>query len=174
LKAGNSFLGPNQKIRRPKAYAGKVVYEGELGIVIGKAAANVSEADAAKHIFGYTCINDVTAAEIIQKDKTFPQWVRAKSFDTFGVFGPVIATGLRPETLTVKTVLNGEERQNYPISDMVFQPARLVSMISNDMTLNPGDVICCGTSLGVGTMKDPKNEVSVTIDGIGTLSNVFE
>jgi 2-keto-4-pentenoate hydratase/2-oxohepta-3-ene-1,7-dioic acid hydratase in catechol pathway len=174
LKAGNSFLGPNQKIRRPKAYAGKVVYEGELGIVIGKIAANVSEADAAKHIFGYTCINDVTAAEIIQKDKTFPQWVRAKSFDTFGVFGPVIATGLRPETLTVKTVLNGEERQNYPISDMVFQPARLVSMISNDMTLNPGDVICCGTSLGVGTMKDPKNEVSVTIDGIGTLSNVFE
>jgi 2-keto-4-pentenoate hydratase/2-oxohepta-3-ene-1,7-dioic acid hydratase in catechol pathway len=174
LKAGNSFLGPNQKIRRPKAYAGKVVYEGELGIVIGKIAANVSEADAAKHIFGYTCINDVTAAEIIQKDKTFPQWVRAKSFDTFGVFGPVIATGLRPETLTVKTVLNGEERQNYPISDMVFQPARLVSMISNDMTLNPGDVICCGTSLGVGTMKDPKNEVSVTIEGIGTLSNVFE
>jgi 2-keto-4-pentenoate hydratase/2-oxohepta-3-ene-1,7-dioic acid hydratase in catechol pathway len=57
---------------------------------------------------------------------------------------------------------------------MVFQPARLVSMISNDMTLNPGDVICCGTSLGVGTMKDPKNEVSVTIEGIGTLSNVFE
>ncbi len=174
LKGNNSFLGPNELIRRPKAYAGKVVYEGELGIVIGKKATNVSEADAAKHIFGYTCINDVTAVELITKDKTFAQWVRAKSFDTFGVFGPVIATGLKPEKLTVRTVLNGDERQNYPISDMVFQPAKLVSMLSDDMTLLPGDVICCGTSLGVGTMKEPKNDISVSIEGIGTLSNVFQ
>jgi 2-keto-4-pentenoate hydratase/2-oxohepta-3-ene-1,7-dioic acid hydratase in catechol pathway len=174
LKGNNSFLGPNETIRRPKSYPGKVVYEGELGVVIGKTATNVGEADAEKHIFGYTCINDVTAAEIIQKDKTFPQWVRAKSFDTFGVFGPVIATGLKPETLTVRTVLNGEERQNYPLSDLIFPPAKLVSLISHDMTLMPGDVICCGTSLGVGTMKEPKNEISVTIEGIGTLTNTFE
>ncbi len=174
LKGNNSFLGPNQVIRRPKAYAGKVAYEGELGIVIGKTATNVSEAEAPKHIFGYTCINDVTAGELITKDKTFAQWVRAKSFDTFGVFGPVIATGLKPETLTVKTVLNGDERQNYPISDMIFPAAKLVSMISDDMTLMPGDVICCGTSIGVGTMKEPKNDISVTIEGIGTLSNVFQ
>jgi 2-keto-4-pentenoate hydratase/2-oxohepta-3-ene-1,7-dioic acid hydratase in catechol pathway len=174
LKGNNSFSGPNEVVRRPKAYQGKVVYEGELGIVIGRQATNVSEAEAAGHIFGYTCINDVTAVELISKDKTFPQWVRAKSFDTFGVFGPVIATGLDAKTLVVKTVLNGDERQNYPISDMVFQPAKLVSMLSDDMTLMPGDVICCGTSLGVGTMKEPKNEVSVTIEGIGTLSNVFQ
>ena len=174
LKGNNSFLGPNETIRRPKSYQGKVVYEGELGVVIGRTATNVALADAEKHIFGYTCINDVTAAEIIQKDKTFPQWVRAKSYDTFGVFGPVIATGLKPETLSVKTVLNGEERQNYPLSDLIFQPNRLVSLISHDMTLMPGDVICCGTSLGVGTMKEPKNEISVTIEGIGTLTNIFE
>ena len=174
LKANNSFLGPDELIQRPKSYDGKVVYEGELGIVIGKQCKNVSEADAEGFIFGYTCINDVTAAELISKDKTFAQWVRSKSFDTFGVYGPVIATGLDVATLVVKTVLNGDERQNYPISDMIFQPLRLVSLISHDMTLMAGDVICCGTSIGVGSMKEESNTVEVTIDGIGTLSNVFE
>jgi 2-keto-4-pentenoate hydratase/2-oxohepta-3-ene-1,7-dioic acid hydratase in catechol pathway len=81
---------------------GKVVYEGELGVVIGKRAANVSEADAAQYIFGYTCSNDVTAAEIIQKDPTFAQWTRAKGFDSFGVFGPIIATDVNPLDLSVK------------------------------------------------------------------------
>ncbi len=174
LKANNSFLGPDELIQRPKSYDGKVVYEGELGIVIGKQCKNVSEADAEDFIFGYTCINDVTAAELISKDKTFAQWVRAKSFDTFGVFGPVIATGLTPTSLEVKTVLNGDERQNYPVSDMIFQPAHLVSMVSHDMTLMPGDVIACGTSIGVGAMKEKSNSVAITIDGIGTLANVFE
>ena len=174
LKANNSFLGPNERIRRPAAYGGKVVYEGELGIVIAKQCKEVPESDAGDYIFGYTCINDVTAAELISKDETFAQWVRAKSFDTFGVYGPVIATGLDPAALTVITVLNGDERQNYPISDMIFQPAKLVSLLSHDMTLMPGDVIACGTSLGVGAMKEPSNTVAVTIEGIGTLSNVFE
>ncbi|MBC8339098.1 MAG: fumarylacetoacetate hydrolase family protein [Rhodospirillales bacterium] len=174
LKGNNSFLGPNETVRRPKSYDGKVGYEGELGIVIGKTCTNVSEGDALDHVFGYTCINDVTAMELLFKDKTFPQWVRAKSFDTFGVYGPVIATGLDPSTLVVKTVLNGDERQNYPISDMIFPVPRLVSMISHDMTLMPGDIIACGTSLGVGSMKEVSNTVEVTIDGIGTLSNVFE
>ena len=174
LKANNSFLGPGEVIRRPKAYGGKVVYEGELGIVIGKECKEVSEADADGFIFGYTCINDVTAAELINKDKTFAQWVRAKSFDTFGVFGPVIVTGLEPGSLVVKTVLNGDERQNYPISDMIFPVEKLVGMLSHDMTLMPGDVICCGTSIGVGSMKEPSNTVEITIEGIGTLANVFE
>jgi 2-keto-4-pentenoate hydratase/2-oxohepta-3-ene-1,7-dioic acid hydratase in catechol pathway len=173
LKAGNSFLAGGEIIRAPKSYAGKVVYEGELGIVIGRRCTAVSEADAPAHIFGYTCINDVTAAEIIGKDPTFAQWTRAKSFDTFGVFGPVIATGLDPLTLTVKTVLNGQERQNYPVSDLIFPPHRLVSLISQDMTLEPGDVICAGTSIGVGSMK-PGSTVSVSIDGIGTLTNRYE
>jgi len=174
LKGNNSFLGPDELVRRPQSYGGKVGYEGELGIVIGRECANVSEADAEGFIFGYTCINDVTAMELIFKDKTFPQWARAKSFDTFGVFGPVIATGLDPASLVVKTVLNGDERQNYPISDMIFPVPKLVSMISHDMTLMPGDVIACGTSVGVGSMKEKSNTVSVTIEGIGTLSNVFE
>jgi 2-keto-4-pentenoate hydratase/2-oxohepta-3-ene-1,7-dioic acid hydratase in catechol pathway len=173
LKANNSFLADGEVIRVPKSYAGKVVYEGELGVVIGKRCTAVAEGDAPTHIFGYTCINDVTAAEIIGKDASFAQWTRAKSFDTFGVFGPVIATGLDPMTLTVKTVLNGQERQNYPVSDLIFPPAKLVSLISRDMTLEPGDVICVGTSVGVGSMK-PGSTVSVTIDGIGTLSNRYE
>jgi 2-keto-4-pentenoate hydratase/2-oxohepta-3-ene-1,7-dioic acid hydratase in catechol pathway len=173
LKASNAFLADGEVIRVPKSYPGKVVYEGELGIVIGRRCTAVSEEDAPAHIFGYTCINDVTAAEIINRDPTFAQWTRAKSFDTFGVFGPVIATGLDPLTLTVKTVLNGQERQNYPTSDLIFPPYRLVSLISQDMTLEPGDVICVGTSIGVGSMK-PGSTVSVSIDGIGTLTNRYE
>ena len=174
LKANNSFLGPDQTIRRPASYDGKVVYEGELGIVIGKTCSRVAEAEALDYVFGYTCINDVTAVELISKDKTFAQWTRAKSFDTFGVFGPFIATGLEPASLVVKTVLNGDERQNYPISDMIFPVPKLVSMISHDMTLMPGDVIACGTSIGVGSMKEKSNTVEITIEGIGTLANVFE
>ncbi len=174
LKANNSFLATGETIRRPRAYAGKVVYEGELGIVIGKPCKDVPEAGTAPYIFGYTCVNDVTAAELIDKDPTFAQWVRAKSFDTFGVFGPAVATGLDPMTLSVRTVLNGQERQNYPLADMIFPPARLVSLLSHDMTLHPGDVIAVGTSLGVGSMKEPRNTIEVSIEGVGTLSNVFE
>jgi 2-keto-4-pentenoate hydratase/2-oxohepta-3-ene-1,7-dioic acid hydratase in catechol pathway len=173
LKGTNSFLAHGETIRVPQSYAGKVVYEGELGIVIGKRCKAVSEADAPAHIFGYTCINDVTAAEILNKDPGFAQWTRAKSFDTFGVFGPVIATGLDPMKLSVKTILNEQERQNYPLSDSIFSPARLVSLISQDMPLDPGDVIACGTSVGVGSMK-PGSSVSIVIEGIGTLTNRFE
>ena len=173
IKASSSFHPGGQRIERPKSYDGKVVFEGELGIVIGKRCKEVSEAEAPDYIFGYTCINDVTAVEILNRDDSFAQWTRAKSFDTFGVFGPVVATGLDPSTLSIKTHLNDTERQNYPVSDMVFQPARLVSMISQDMTLEPGDVIACGTSVGVGSMK-PGSKIEITIDGVGTLSNVFE
>lgn len=173
LKAPNSFLAHGETIRKPASYDGKVVYEGELGIVIGKRASAVSEGDAPNYIFGYTCINDVTAAEIINADKTFAQWVRAKSFDTFGVFGPVVSTDVDPMKLSIKLVLNGNERQNYPVSDCFYSPAKLVSLISQDLTLEPGDVIAIGTSVGVGSMK-PGSDVSVTIEGIGTLSNRYE
>ncbi len=173
LKANSSFLAGGQTIRRPRSYDGRVVFEGEIGIVIGREATAVSESDAEAYIFGYTCINDVTAFELINKDESFAQWTRAKSFDTFGVFGPVVATGLDPAGLTIKTVLNGQERQNYPVSDMLIPPLRLVSMISQDVTLCPGDVIACGTSLGAGSMK-PDSTIEITIDGIGTLSNRYE
>ncbi len=173
FKSPNSFLADGETIRKPPSYDGKVVYEGELGIVIGRRCRAVGEAAAARHIFGYTCINDVTAAEIIQRDAAFAQWARAKSFDTFGVFGPVVATDLDPAALTVKLTLDGEERQNYPVSDMIFPPPAIVSRLSQDMTLEPGDVICCGTSLGVGSMK-PGSVVEVTIQGIGALRNRYE
>jgi len=173
LKSPSSFLAGGQTIQAPKSYDGKVVYEGELGIVIGRRCVAVSEDEAPQYIFGYTCINDVTAMDLIQKDPSFAQWTRAKSFDGFGVFGPVIATGLDPLALTVKTLLNGKERQNYPVQDIIFSPAQIVHRISQDMTLMPGDVICCGTSIGVGSMK-PGSKIDVVIDGIGTLSNEYK
>lgn len=174
LKAGTSFIGDGDTVKKPKSYDGKVVYEGELAIVIGKRCKEVSEEEAKDYIFGYTCSNDVTAGEIIQKDPTFAQWTRAKGFDTFGSFGPGIVSGIDdPSALVIKTVLNGVERQNYPVSDMVFQPHKLISMLSHDMTLEPGDIVSCGTSVGVGSMK-PGSKVEVTIDGIGTLTNHYE
>ncbi len=173
LKAGTSFIADGETIKKPNSYDGKVVYEGELGIVIGKRCKEVSEADAKNYIFGYTCSNDVTAGEIIQKDPTFAQWTRAKGFDTFGSFGPSIVSGIDPNNLVIKTILNGDERQNYPVSDMVFPPYKLVSMLSQDMTLEPGDIISCGTSVGVGSMKQGST-VEIVIDGVGRLTNRYE
>jgi 2-keto-4-pentenoate hydratase/2-oxohepta-3-ene-1,7-dioic acid hydratase in catechol pathway len=172
IKSPNSYLDPGQTIRKP-ACDGKVVFEGELGIVIGKTCKEVSESKALDHVFGYTCANDVTVADILNRDASFAQWVRAKGFDTFCPFGPAVATGLDPATLVVKTTLNGEVRQDYPISDMRFSVQQLVSLISRDMTLYPGDIILCGTSVGVGSMK-PGSTVDVEITGIGKLSNRFE
>ena len=172
IKGANSYCAHLQPIRAPASYDGRVVYEGELGLVIGRRCQHVSEADAPRFIFGYTCVNDVTAAEIIGRDASFAQWTRAKSFDTFGVFGPAIATGLDPLGLTVRTLVNGRERQNYAVSDMIFKPAQLVSLISRDMTLLPGDIISCGTSLGVLPIK-PGTVVEVVIEGVGTLRNEY-
>ncbi len=172
IKSPNSYLGPQETIRKP-ACDGKVVFEGELGIVIGKTCKQVAPSDAFAHVLGYTCANDVTVADILNRDASFAQWVRAKGFDTFCPFGPVVATGLDPATLVVRTILNGELRQDYPISDMRFPVEQLVSLISQDMTLNPGDIILCGTSIGVGSMK-PGSTVEVEIAGIGRLTNRFE
>jgi 2-keto-4-pentenoate hydratase/2-oxohepta-3-ene-1,7-dioic acid hydratase in catechol pathway len=171
LKSPNSFLAPGEAIRKPLC-DGKVVFEGELGIVIGKTCTAVPEAKALGHVFGYTCANDVTVADILNRDASFAQWVRAKGFDTFCPMGPVVATGLDPAKLTVTTLLNGDVRQHYPISDMRFSVQQLVSLISFDMTLHRGDVILCGTSIGVGSMK-PGSLVEVEINGIGKLSNRF-
>lgn len=173
LKAPTTVTAPDAVVKRPSSYDGKVVYEGELGIVIGKACSQVSVEAADDFILGYTCVNDITAADIISKDATFAQWARAKGFDDFCPFGPAIATGIDPENLTVRTVLNGAERQSYPIADMIFSAQQLVSMISQDMTLLPGDLICCGTSLGVGAMKEAVNTVTVAIEGIGELTNEY-
>jgi len=172
IKTPNSYCAHEQTVPKPIGYDGRVVYEGELGIVIGKRCKNATESEAGQAIFGYTCINDITALDLIAKDASFAQWTRAKCFDGFGVIGPVIATGLDWKSLTVRTLLNGRERQNYPCSDMIFSPERIVSAISQDMTLEPGDVIACGTSLGVLPMK-PGAVVEVLVEGIGTLRTIY-
>jgi 2-keto-4-pentenoate hydratase/2-oxohepta-3-ene-1,7-dioic acid hydratase in catechol pathway len=169
MKSPGSVIGPGEPIQRP-ATDGKMVFEGELAVVIGKRATRVAAAQALDHVFGFTCVNDVTIADIINKDGTFAQWARAKSFDTFCPLGPAIVTGLDPAALRIRTTLDGDVRQDYPTSDMHFPVPELVSRLSHDMTLLPGDVILCGTSVGVGSMK-PGSTVSIQIEGIGTLTN---
>ena len=172
IKPPMSVIGPNEAIRRPKNYHGKIAYEGELGIVIGKTLSGASVEEAEDAIFGYTCVNDVTAIELLQEDPNFAQWCRSKGFDTFTCLGPVIVSGFDWRNAHVVTTVEGVERQNYPLDDMIFSPAEQVSLLSHDMTLAPGDVIACGTSIGVGSIKDGAR-VDVSIAEIGTLSNVL-
>jgi 2-keto-4-pentenoate hydratase/2-oxohepta-3-ene-1,7-dioic acid hydratase in catechol pathway len=172
LKSPSAAAAHGQPIPVPRAYDGRVAYEGELVIVIGRRAQAISAAEAAAHILGYTCGNDVTAMELLNRDPSFPQWTRAKSFDGFAAFGPVIETEFDPASATLRTLVGGRERQNYPLGDMFFGPHELVSRLSHDLTLQPGDLIYCGTSLGVLPMK-PGTTVDVVIDGIGTLSNPY-
>ncbi|HTN95312.1 MAG TPA: fumarylacetoacetate hydrolase family protein [Gallionella sp.] len=172
IKTPNSYCAHEHAVPSPIGYDGRVVYEGELGVVIGSRCKNANEQQARQAIFGYTCVNDITALDLIAKDASFAQWTRAKCFDGFGVFGPAIATGLDWQTLNVRTLLNGRERQNYPCNDMIFSPAEIVHALSQDMTLEPGDLIACGTSLGVLPMKSGA-VVEVHIEGIGTLRNTY-
>ena len=172
IKAANSFCAHGTEVPAPKSYSGRVLYEGELGVVIGKQGRNIALADAAHYVFGYTCVNDITAVELLKTDPSFAQWTRAKSFDGFGPFGPVIATDVDPAGLVVRTLVNGKERQNYPVRDMIFSPEQLVSLISRDLTLCPGDIISCGTSVGAGPIPAGAS-VDVVIDGVGTLSNRY-
>lgn len=172
LKSNNCCAAHGETIRRPAGYAGAVVFEAELGIVIGRRCKDVAVADAPGVIFGYTCVNDVTARDLMRLDPAFVHWTRAKGFDSFGPFGPVIATGLDPAALRVRALVNGAERQNYPVADMFFSPAEIVSRLSQDMTLEPGDLIACGTSVGAGPLQ-AGDRVEVCIDGIGTLGNRF-
>jgi 2-keto-4-pentenoate hydratase/2-oxohepta-3-ene-1,7-dioic acid hydratase in catechol pathway len=172
IKAPNAYLAPGEIIRKP-ACDSRIIFEGELAVVIGKVCRAVGEDAALDHVFGYTCANDVTAVDILTRNPDFAQWCRAKGFDTFCPIGPTIATDIDPSTLVVRTILNGGERQRYPTTDMVFSVPQLVSRISRDMTLFPGDVILCGTSIGVGVMK-PGSTVEVDIEGVGRLVNRFE
>lgn len=172
LKAATSVLGPEATIHPPAGYAGKVLYEGELGLVIGRRCKDTDEAEAAAAIFGLTVVNDVTALDILTADPSFPQWARAKSCDSFGPVGPAIATGLDWSALHVRVALNGRVRQDYALADMIIPPARIVALISREVTLEPGDLIACGTSVGALPMRAGMT-VEVSIDGIGTLRNVM-
>ena len=173
LKSPSSFHPTDKPIRRPPGYEGKVVFEGELGLVIGRQCRAEKPEQALGALFGCTCVNDVTAFDWLNPDPSFQQWTRSKAPDTFGVFGPVVATGLDAGSLTVRTRVNGDLRQDYPVSDMVFTPAELISHVSHHMTLLPGDVIACGTSVGAGSLK-PGSVVEIEIDGVGVLTNTFE
>lgn len=170
LKPASCFITHGDTILFPRGETERVVLEGELGIVVGRPCRKVPVHLARHCIFGYTVINDVTAQDIVQRDPTYPQYVRAKGFDTFGVFGPAIATGIDPMQLRVQSLVNGKLCQDYPVTDLAFDPYQIVADISRTMTLLPGDVIACGTSLGVEPIR-PGDSVEIRIDGIGSLVN---
>jgi len=166
LKPSTAVIGPGAAIIYPKM-SQRVDYEGELGVVIGRRCKNVSEQNAPDYVFGYTCLNDVTARDLQKKDG---QFTRSKSFDTFCPIGPCIETELDPADARIETRLNGQLRQETSTADFIFPVYRLVSFISQVMTLLPGDVIATGTPSGIGPMQ-PGDEVEVCIGGIGSLRN---
>ena len=171
-KAISCIIDQGENIIRPKSYDESIFFEGELGIVIGKKCKDVSVDDSSKYIFGYTCINDVTAMDLVKKDPTFDQWTRSKSYDTFGIFGPCIATDVDPTTLEITTTVDGEIKQNYKTNDMFFNVFEIVSFLSHDMTLNPGDIIACGTNSGLGPINTGES-VTVCIEQIGKITNTL-
>ncbi len=173
MKPVTSVIGPGATIYRPPGYAGRVIYEAELGIVIGRECHRIEPEQADDHIFGYTCVNDVTAINCLGEDDSFQQWTRSKGFDSFTPVGPVIETDIDTDELQVKALLNGRQRQDYPVSDMIFSPRQIVAMLSSYQTLRPGDLICCGTSVGTLPMKSGA-EIEISIEGIGSLINRFE
>lgn len=165
LKPSTTVVGPGEPIVYPRLTE-NLHYEGELAIVIKKEAKQVKAEDAEEYILGYTCAIDVTARDLQMKDG---QWTRSKSFDTFCPLGPAIAAKLDHQDLRIVTRVNGEVRQDSSTSQMVFSVPQLVEAVSAVMTLLPGDVILTGTPPGVGELK-VGDEISVTIEGIGTLS----
>jgi len=166
LKPSTAVIGPGEAILYPPS-VGRLDYEGELAIIIGKEARDVSVKEAKDYILGYTCFNDVTARDLQRRDG---QWTRAKGFDTFAPMGPWIETEVDPLNLRLETYLNGQLRQSSHTSQLIFSPYQLVSFISQVMTLLAGDVIATGTPSGVGPM-EVGDRVRVVIEGIGTLEN---
>lgn len=168
LKPPSAVVGPNDIIIYPRM-ARRVDYEGELAVVIKKMARNLKNEDRVEdYILGYTCLNDVTARDLQQKDG---QFTRSKSFDTFAPIGPCIATDVDPSRLRLKTFLNGKLKQSSSTNNLIFPVPFLVRFISRIMTLNPGDIISTGTPAGIGPMS-AGDRVDVQIEGIGTLSNI--
>lgn len=175
MKATSSLNYHGGNIVRPGIAPAQIDFEAELGIVIGKEAFNIDADDAEEYIYGYTCVNDVTARDCQKHDM---QWVRAKSFDTFCPVGPCIETELNPIGLEIRSTLNGYVMQESNTADMIFNAFEIVSFISKCMTLAPGTLILTGTPPGVGFARDPKifmqpgDQIKVEIAGIGTLENM--
>jgi len=166
LKPNTSVIGPGDAIVLPRQ-SERVEHEGEVAVVIGRIAKNVSEADAEDVVFGYTIANDVTARDLQRSDG---QWTRAKGFDTFCPLGPVIDTHLDFEHGTIETSVNGERRQHGQLADMVHSVSAIIAFASSVFTLLPGDVILTGTPAGVGPLV-AGDTVDVSVSGLGTLSN---
>jgi 2-keto-4-pentenoate hydratase/2-oxohepta-3-ene-1,7-dioic acid hydratase in catechol pathway len=169
LKPATALLPHRGIVRLPRESA-RVDHEGELAVIVGATLRHVDERRALAGVFGYTCLNDVTARDLQKKDV---QFTRAKGFDTFCPLGPVVVPGLDPQGLQVETFVNGARRQSAPTRQMIFEVGTLLSYISRIMTLEPGDVIATGTPEGVGPLA-PGDEVCVSIAGIGRLVNRVE
>ncbi len=167
LKPPSALVGAGEAIVLPSG-AGRVDYEGEIGVVIGRRARRVSREAAWDHIAALVPVNDVSARDFQKKDG---QWTRAKGFDTFCPVGtPVPVAGLDLEALAVTTRVNGRVCQEAPASAMVFDIPALVAHISAIMTLEPGDLICTGTPDGVGPLA-AGDEVEVHVAGVGSVKN---
>ena len=167
LKPPSSLIGNDERIALPPQ-SQQVEHEGELGVIIGKTASKLSEDDdALSYVFGYTCVNDVTARDLQRKDV---QFTRGKGFDTFCPVGPWIVTNIDPTNVTVTTRVNDEVKQNGNTADMAFPVSFLIRYISSIMTLYPGDLIATGTPAGVSKMKHG-DTVEVEVGGIGILRN---
>jgi 2-keto-4-pentenoate hydratase/2-oxohepta-3-ene-1,7-dioic acid hydratase in catechol pathway len=169
LKPPSAVLAPGGTIERPTSLSQRVDHEGELGVVIGKRCRNLKARDDVREfILGYTCVNDVTARDLQNKDG---QWSRAKGFDTFCPIGPVVVSGLNPwEGVGVQTRVNGELRQDGTTADFIFTLDVILPYIASVMTLEPGDVIASGTPAGVSPLK-AGDIVEVCVKGVGTLRN---
>lgn len=165
LKPNTAVIGLGDAIVLPPP-SKQVDFEGELAVVIGKIARNVSATDAHEYIFGYTVANDVTARDLQKADG---QWTRAKGFDTFCPLGPVIETELKPDAY-LRTRVNGELKQDATIADMVHDIPSIVEYASSVFTLLPGDVILTGTPAGIGPIV-AGDTVEVEIEGVGSLVN---
>ena len=166
IKPTTCIIGPEDNIVYPPSTT-RVDYECELGVVIGKRMRMVAIDDILDYVFGYTCVNDVTARDH-QRDDV--QWTRGKGHDTFGPIGPCIETELDPGNVVVSTYLNNALKQQQNTSDLIFSVPEMISFISGVMTLLPGDIIATGTPSGIGPMK-PGDTVEIKIDPIGVLRN---
>jgi 2-keto-4-pentenoate hydratase/2-oxohepta-3-ene-1,7-dioic acid hydratase in catechol pathway len=168
IKAQSAIINPGDPIILPTGID-FTSYEGELAVIIKNKIKDVSEDEAMNHVFGYTCLNDVTARDLVNK-YAFSQFIRCKGFDTFAPFGPCVETDLNPSDLTVRTFLNQELVQEGECNDMIFSVAYLIHYMSQSMTFFPGDIISTGTPSGIRPMKHG-DIVEVNIEGIGTLKN---
>jgi len=169
IKPSTAVLAPGGAIVYPRA-AGRVDYEAELGVVIGKTCKDVTAEDAKAYIFGYTTLNDVTARDLQKSDG---QWTRGKGFDTFCPFGPYVDTDYDPRGKRVQSILNGQTKQDGNTADMIYDVYALIAFISGVMTLLPGDVIATGTPEGIGPMQRG-DTIEIRVEGLTPLVNTVK